>query len=269
MIQMTESRDTLSLLETAGFAPKIRMRIETEKFVIKTVETAEELRTVLGLRYEIFHREFRNSTLPFGLDVDRYDFICDHLIIQNKSNGQLIGTYRLISSTFSDVFYSQEEFHLDQLLKMPGIKLELGRACIDRGYRSGVVIALLWRGLAQYVREVKADYLFGCSSAKTMDPHEVSSIFQYLRDGGYVSGDFGVSPKPDYVMPELSERPGVQSNPDAAKEWIPSLLSSYLKAGAKVCGQPALDRDFQCTDFFTVLQTDKLTKMFERKYQVV
>ncbi len=269
MIHLMNSHASLLELEHEGFAPKVRMRIDTDKFVVKTVETLAELKTVLGLRYDIFHREFMNSDLEFGIDVDRYDAICDHLIIQDKSNGKLVGTYRLISSTFSEVFYSQEEFHLDQLLRMPGNKLELGRACIDRSYRSGVVITLLWRGLAQYVREVKADYLFGCSSAKTMDPGIAAAIHHHLLEGGYVSDAFGVSPKPAFAMPELGPMSNPATSLEIAKEWIPSLLNSYLKAGAKVCGAPALDRDFQCTDFFTVLQTDKLTKIFERKYQVV
>ena len=256
----------LSLLETADFVPKIRLKIEAGNYIIKTVESAEELEVVLRLRYDIFHREFRKVQVPGGIDFDEFDAICDHLVIIDQAKDRLVGTYRLISSTFSKVFYSQQEFKLEQLLKMPGNKLELGRACIDKSYRSGMAITLLWRGLAAYIREVKADYLFGCSSAKTMDPLEVASIQAYLRQNDYVSDEFGVEPMPAFKMPET---PGA-ATPDPAKaaELIPSLLSSYLKAGAKVCGEPALDRDFQCTDFFTVLETERLTRMFERKYQV-
>ena len=263
----------LKALKTEGFVPKIPMRIDAGNFLIKTVESAEELETVLQLRWQIFHREFRKdaaSQAPGpegGLDIDEYDFLCDHLVIIEKDTDRLVGTYRLISSSFSDRFYSSGEFVIDRLMAMPGTKLELGRACIDRSFRSGMVITLLWRGLAAYIREVKADYLFGCSSAKTMDPAEVAAIQAYLRDRGYVTDEYGVEPQPAFRMP--APAPGSPAvDPAVAEKLVPSLLGSYLKAGAKVCGEPALDRDFECTDFFTVLRTESLTRMFERKYQV-
>jgi putative hemolysin len=50
-------------------------------------------------------------------------------------------------------------------------------------------------------------------------------------------------------------------------EMIPALLQSYLKAGAKVAASPALDRDFKCVDFFTVLDMESLTQLYERRYR--
>src|SRR5947208_12946318 len=37
------------------------------------------------------------------------------------------------------------------------------------------------------------------------------------------------------------------------REFLPALLRSYLHAGAKVYGWPALDLDFACTDLLTIL----------------
>jgi putative hemolysin len=264
---MVNFRASLEALETSVFVPKVRIRLEAGNFVIKTIDSYEELKTVLALRYDIFHREFRSGPMPAtGWDVDEFDAICDHLVIIDQEKDRLVGTYRLISSSFANKFYSQTEFDLGTLLEAPGVKLELGRACIDKSYRSGMVMTLLWRGLAAYMREVKADYLFGCSSAKTTDPTEVASIQAYLRQGGDVSDEWGIHPLPKYQMPKTEG--SVQPDPAKAAELVPSLLSSYLKAGAKVCGEPALDLEFECVDFFTVLRTDQLTRMFERKYQL-
>lgn len=248
-----------------GFQRKVPLFIDTGNFVIKTVEALDELYDVLKLRHEVFHREFRKVQHPTGLDLDQYDLLCDHLVIRDQVKNRLVGTYRLISSTFSKRFYSEEEFNLGGLLAAPGVKLELGRACIDKSYRGGVVMTLLWRGLAQYLKEIQADFLFGCSSAKTTDSTEISAITGYLRQNGFITDEFNISPRESFtVPPSQGEAPGE----DRIKELVPSLLSSYLRAGAKVCGEPALDMDFKCADYFTVLRTQNLTQMFDRKYQV-
>lgn len=39
---------------------------------------------------------------------------------------------------------------------------------------------------------------------------------------------------------------------------IPKLLRAYLTIGAKVCGTPALDREFQTIDFLTLLDWEAM-----------
>lgn len=148
------------------FEPKISIREERGHFLIKTVSTQEELVAALRLRYQVFHREMIGKTKPTGLDVDRFDFHCDHLIITDTRSNEIIGTYRLNCSKFSDDFYSEQEFHIGALLDHPGIKLELGRSCIHKDYRNGAVISLLWRGIAEYMVLSESNLLFGCASIK-------------------------------------------------------------------------------------------------------
>jgi putative hemolysin len=183
---------------------------------------------------------------------------------------KIVGTYRLICSRFSKTFYSETEFSLGQFLSRPGVKLELSRACIDRDYRDGMVIALLWRGLVQYSQEVKANMLFGCASIRSMDTLEVANIYHYLNSKSFLSEEHQIQPLPSYVMPGFeASRLEVQQNGgnvEEGKSLIPPLLNSYLRAGAKVFGAPALDQSFQCVDLFTVLQLDEMSRLFERRY---
>ncbi|HEX3035652.1 MAG TPA: hypothetical protein VHT73_11080 [Thermodesulfobacteriota bacterium] len=51
---------------------------------------------------------------------------------------------------------------------------------------------------------------------------------------------------------------------EKSEELVPPLLKSYLKAGAKVCGAPALDRKFRCVDFLPILDVELLSTSFER-----
>jgi putative hemolysin len=40
---------------------------------------------------------------------------------------------------------------------------------------------------------------------------------------------------------------------------IPKLLRAYLSLGAKICGPPALDRQFKTIDFLTMMDLDALS----------
>jgi len=254
------------------FSPKIKISFDKGNFTVKTAENGAELEEVLKLRYDIFHREFLNKKFPFGLDIDPFDRLADHLIIIDRRQTKIVGTYRLISSRYSQSFYSQTEFHLDKLMTSPGTKLELSRACIQRDFRTGPVMNLLWRGLSQYLQALEAKYLFGCASIKTMDLGDVTRIYRYLVSQGQVSDEFGIAPTPDFVMPGFAQTLAAldAKNEPIDKEWgkksIPPLFNSYLKMGAKVCSAPALDRDFRCVDYFTVLRVAELTRLYERKY---
>ncbi len=244
---------------------RIPLWIETTKFIIKTASTSKELEEVLRLRYQVFLKEGLNQKRPIQLDLDPYDFVCDHLILIDKLNKKVVGTYRLISSLFSDRFYSQDEFHLDDFLEQPGIKLELGRACIDKSYRGGILIALLWRGVTEYMRITNTQYLFGCASVKTTNPLEIFQLTEYLRQEGHLSQDFSIAPTLKFQIPP---RPllSMGERLEAKRDVLPPLLMAYLKAGAKVYGEAAWDKDFRCYDLLTIMTRSQMSEQHERKF---
>ena len=46
---------------------------------------------------------------------------------------------------------------------------------------------------------------------------------------------------------------------------IPKLLRAYLSIGAKICGPPALDREFKTIDFLTLLDWHELPEALRQK----
>ncbi len=243
------------------FKPKYVIRIETEGFILKTAETLIELKQVLKLRHDIFLTELQGKVHHSNLDIDEFDRICDHLIIIDKKTFQVIGTYRVISSHFSERFYSEGEFHIADFLSQPGAKLELGRACIHKDFRTGATIGLLWKGIVEYIKQTNTKFLFGCASVQTVDPFIAGTILEYLRRDGLSSDEFGVVPTEKYRLPLPA--PEITSSVD---ELIPALVHSYVKAGAKFYGAPAFDRDFNCFDFFMVLKVEEMSKLFRRRF---
>mgnify|MGYP001773609005 CR=1 FL=1 len=250
-----------------NFKRKVNIHIETNSYIVKTAQTKNELLDLLKLRFEVF-LEGKKKLIP--IDFDEYDLLADHIIIIDKKTGKPIGTYRLISSLFSNKFYSETEFYIDNIKKLNGNILEMGRAAIKKDHRNGITIALLWKGIADYVKQTDSKYLFGCSSVYITDPVEAAYLYLYLRKN-YFNENLLCEVKPDYVMPKFDKYLNFLQhvNPDLekAKDLIPSLLKAYLNAGASVCSYPALDREFECIDFLTVLNTENLTKTFERKYK--
>src|SRR5437868_12284710 len=168
------------------FKPKIEVRSEVGPFVVKTVASAEELKEALRLRYQVFHREMIGKTKETGVDVDEYDFLCDHLVIVEKKTNKIVGTYRLNCSDFSNDFYSAREFNLSRVMQQLGTKLELGRACIHKDFRRGVVISLLWRGIAEYMASSRAQLLFGCGSIKTENPRQAALLYKHFQSNGRI-----------------------------------------------------------------------------------
>ncbi len=263
---MQDVYDRRQLLEKLkAFEPKYRVAAESEDFVIKTAESYEELLDILRLRHEVFVTEWQGKNKIFRVDVDRFDWLCDHLMILDKSTGDIVGTYRLIGSQFSDMFYSGSEFQFDQFLAVPGIKLELGRACVHAEFRTGQVMDLLWQGLSSYIVVSNTRYLFGCSSVKTIDVKVINALYSDFKSRERWSDEYDIRPLPEYDFAGFEISDSYEKDL-VSKENIPPLLRSYLHAGAKIYGKPALDREFACFDLFTILDLQQLNKKFHQRY---
>jgi putative hemolysin len=50
------------------------------------------------------------------------------------------------------------------------------------------------------------------------------------------------------------------------KPEIPALLAAYLRMGARVCGEPCWDPEFNCADLFVLLNVKDLPKRYARRF---
>jgi len=255
------------------FAAQYHLKIEMGPYVLKTAENADELLASFKLRDEVFNQEFRGLQ-KVGLDFDKFDFVFDHLIIVHKTQNAIVGTYRVrIADDFSHS-YTALEFDLRPGLNRPGPFLELGRACIHKEHRRGVVLTLLWRGIAEYMNLSGAETLFGCSSVKINEPRTMALLHEYLRQSGYLDEQNLLKPRRAFQMKGFAGwqetfAEGLREDEKAEVEsLLPALLKSYLKLGAKICGSPAFDHDFDCIDLLTVLRRQDLSASTERKFKV-
>lgn len=251
------------------YRPTFKIHIETSKYILKTADQLSELMNAFELRHQIFLEEVDCHKNQDSYDTDKFDTICDHLIIVDKETEHIVGTYRVLSTSFTDEFYSEEEFHLKDFLSLPGEKMELGRACIHHGHRNGVVIDLLWKGICRYIKLTNSKYLFGCSSVKSTEQAEVQVLFDYLKSENLLKGEHHIKSIGKYAMTmdlENGEENESEEKRAFAKKVLPPLLRSYFTAGAFVYGTPALDVDFKCTDFLTILDVENMSAAYKKRY---
>jgi putative hemolysin len=256
------------------YQPNIKIHEENSRFIIKTVQNGSELMEVLKLRYEVFYSEYVGEISEdgvAGIDVDKFDILFDHLAIIDKKSGKPVGTYRLNCTRFNSKFYSAKEFKMKSIQDLKGHKIELGRACVHPDFRNGVTIAALWKGLGSYMLATDSRYMFGCSSIHAEDTFQIALIHHWLQE--YMDVDHAdVRPKKkfrdqrlEYTFEKTADE-RFKPFRDAAGNLVPPLLLSYLKAGGKVCGIPAVDKAFRCYDYFTLIDREKMDKGFVRKF---
>lgn len=253
------------------FTPNVRIYSENKKYIIKTAVDGYDLEQILKLRYQIFYEEMGTKRKRRNIDIDKFDLKCDHLVVIDRATGTYVGTYRLNSSLFTKRFYSATEFNIRRIRALQDNKLEIGRACIHKDYRNSFLIAMLWKGLSDYIKATGSRYIFGCSSVMTMKMEEIILIYQYLIEKYPASPRYRVVPRVKVRIkgfkkhlkkaPPLSER-----QIESCEQALPPLLRFYLKAGAVICGEPIIDKHFKCTDFFTLLDMSQVDKKIEEKF---
>lgn len=254
-------------------SPSVIVNFENDHYQVKTADTPEEIAQVLSLRFEVFFREFSTkkvTTSFFPYDVDRHDFICDHLIVKDKATNKIIACYRLLADSAERKikrYYSEGEFSLDELLATPGTKLELGRACVHKDYRQGTVIALLWKGLISYARKSGVRYMFGCSSLNRKEFENLPHILGWLKENKSFIEDLTIDVLPEYkISPELNLRFDLEADEVMKAKPLGSLMHMYIMAGAKIGKVLAYDQEMDCIDFFTLMDLDNLPPSFERRF---
>jgi putative hemolysin len=222
------------------------------QYAVRLARGAEEIRAAQALRFQVFNLELNEGltdSYATGLDADPFDAVCDHLLVEHVPSQQMVGTYRLQTGAGAAEnlgYYCAQEFEFGVFEPLRNEILELGRACVHRQHRNLIVLGLLWKGIADYAKEHGARYLIGCSSLTSQDPAVGASAYTELcRKKFLIERSLQTRPTPRFDCPldRLAEE----------EAHIPKLLRAYLAIGAKICGPPALDRQFQTIDFLTLL----------------
>ena len=222
------------------------------------------LREAQALRYQVFSGEFaaRLEGAELGLDMDDFDRHCRHIGVRDLASGELVATTRLLDQRTAQQlghFYSEQEFALHGLAELGAPVLEIGRTCVAPAYRNGATIAVLWSELAETLNRGGYRYLIGCASIPMRDGGvQAHAIMQQLRDSHLCTELLRAEPRTP--LPELQLAHNVSAQ-------LPPLLKAYMRLGAKICGEPCWDPDFQVADLFILLRREELCPRYARHFK--
>ena len=225
--------------------------------------TEAQVRAAQELRWRVFAEELgaRLASREPGLDADRFDPHCEHLLVRDEDSGEVVGTYRLLpphAARDLGGYYAESEFDLTRLEHLRERMVEVGRSCIHPDYRTGGAIALLWSGLARYMLAHGYRHLAGCASMGMRDGGPgAAAVYRRLREANLAPADYRVSARCRLPLEQL----GAETPPEA-----PALLKAYLRCGAWICGEPAWDPDFNTADFFVLLPMANLAARYARHF---
>jgi putative hemolysin len=257
--------------QAAGFTPSWVSPASAPNFCaakgssyeVGLAHSQDDVREAQRLRYEVFKREYgaRFIGSATGLDTDSFDPYCDHLIVRSKGTGEVVGTYRVLlpeQAHHIGRYYSQSEFFMTRIERQIPNLVELGRSCVDPEHRNGAVIMLLWSAIIRYMRHHNRRHLIGCASVSMRDGGtQAASLWNRFRSESMVDSLLEAFPKHPLAFSRI---------PVDTKVQEPALIRGYLKIGAKVCGEPSWDPDFNTADFLLLMDLQSMHPRYARHF---
>lgn len=255
------------------------MTPETNPFEVRLARDETDLLAAQRLRYRVFVEELGGDGALVDhaarLERDEFDAVVDHLLlIDTRRNAadldHVVGVYRLLTGERAAEFgrfYSDGEYDLTPLRRSGRPLLELGRSCVLPEYRGGSGMFMLWNALAEYVVERGTEILFGVASFHGIDVDSIAHSLAWLHAHHLAPAD--LRPRAladgyqsmDLVAPDEIDR-------KEAMLGMPALIKAYLRLGGVVGEGAWLDRAFNTTDVFLMMDTDAMSDRHRKFYDI-
>lgn len=242
------------------------IKIQSGNIIVGLADTKAELKKAQKLRYDMLVLDYDDSKEKDGNDVSEYDEFCDHLIAVDTVTGDIVGTYRLMHNghlIYKDCFICEGEFDISRLKNSGENILELGRAVVDKNYRNGVVIKLLWQGLFTYCKLKNIRFMFGTGSFHGTDPSLYSHTFASLYYNHKVDDKYDCFAKSPCERMDIIAESDV--DPTLSKSTTPPLIKGYIMLGSKVGSGVYIDYDFNSTDVMLIFDLNDLNKAYAKR----
>ncbi|PXX64231.1 ornithine-acyl[acyl carrier protein] N-acyltransferase [Nocardia tenerifensis] len=248
--------------------------VERSRYSLVVSSDAEHRAAAQRLRYGVFAGEpgFHIPDDGTGLDADRFDEHCDHLLVRDELTEDFVGCYRMLPPdrvAAAGGYYTATEFDLTQLDPAGRRIVEMGRACVVPDHRNGSVLTLMWAGILHYIQLTGYDWVMGCVSVPMQDsPADEPGVnVRGVRD--LLLGRHGSDPEQRVhpLRPVLVDGKTLDDLTPPARPKLPPLLRGYLRLGAEICGEPAHDPDFGVADFVAILGLDTINTRYLNRLQ--
>ena len=223
----------------------------------RLASSKKDVSAAQALRYRCF-----NLSNEGKLDVDDFDKICQHVLIENLDTEKLVCCYRILSFENGKNIsrsYSSQFYDLKAIESYPEPMIEVGRFCIDPEDNDQSVVLTAWAALAKIVDQNQTELLFGCSSFEGIEKEKYLDSFALLRDR-YIA--------PYHWRPKIKAAQVFCYSKDLiftvdkkkALSNMPPLLKTYLSMGAWVSDHAVVDFKMKTLHLFTGMEISKIPK---------
>ncbi|MGD9508595.1 MAG: GNAT family N-acetyltransferase [Geminicoccaceae bacterium] len=245
---------------------------------LRLTRDPDEIEAAQRLRYRVFYEEMgavpTAAMSATGVDADEFDGLAEHLVVvdldRHGRQPSVVGCYRVLRESMArgrGGFYTAQEFDLSGLRSADGELMELGRSCVEPEYRTGAVMQLLWRGIADYVDAHRVGLMLGCASLPGTDPDGAANALAFLHH--HVLAPEGMRPRALGDRFVSADRlPADQGDTRAALKQLPPLLKAYLRMGGMIGEGAVIDRQFNTIDVCLVLPTERVQAQYQRHYRI-
>ncbi|TNE64620.1 MAG: GNAT family N-acetyltransferase [Alphaproteobacteria bacterium] len=275
-------RPTVAAAQAMAGAPSY---VRQGSLEVRLARSFKEIKAAQKLRYKIFYEEMQAKPdwrmRMTKRDIDAYDVVCDHLLVidhDRPKKKQIVGTYRLLRQEVAEAhsgFYSAHEYDLRPLMS-ESFKaqmgegrqlLELGRSCVHKDYRANSTINMLWKGIAEYLKDHNIAYMFGCASFEGTRPEDFKEALAYLYHNHLVADDFKVRAL-DGQLVEMNTMPAEELDVKRARRALPPLIKGYLRIGCFIGDGAVIDTQFGTTDVFILLPVERIASRYSKHYDL-
>jgi len=116
----------------------------------------------------------------------------------------------------------------------------------------------LWSGLGRYMVQGGYETMLGCASVSMADGgHYAASLYRQFSQMHLAPIEYRAFPRLALPIESLNQQLAVEP---------PTLVKGYLRLGAKICGAPAWDPDFNTADFLTLLRLGEMHPRYAKHF---
>jgi L-ornithine Nalpha-acyltransferase len=229
------------------------------RYLARLAQTPSDLARAQGLRFRSFLGQ-RGNLAADPRDVDDFDSLCDHMLIEDATSGDLVCCYRLHAFAANEALttgYAAQAYGLDALQGFEGPKLELGRFCVAPDVQDPDVLRLAWGAMARIVDAQGVRLLFGCSSFTGSDWHNhaeaLTALSSHLAPKLWTPNE-----KAAEIFRFAADLKDQPIDPKRALQNMPPLLRTYLAMGGWVSDHAVIDRALDTLHVFTAVEIAKI-----------
>lgn len=239
----------------------------SSRYSVRLAADGGDVRKAQALRHLTFIEGTGAAPRGNGLDSDRYDAACDHVLVEDGHSGDLVCCFRLLpmeTGAEAENSYSAQYYDLRALRGFQDRLVEMGRFCVHPDHRNPTVLRLAWAELTRYVDQRGIKLIIGCSSFKGVETETYADTFALLKDKHLAPKRWLPRPKAKSVFRFARMLRWRKPDPLRGMKLMPPLLRGYLSLGGWVSDHAVIDHDMNTLHVFTGLEVSRMPERMAR-----